>query len=187
MLALRDQENLAHGHHTAAALKPLNQGIKQLNPKTPGNKAPKTPFKIPLNDENGNGFLGGGKTGKKSMLGDKNAFVTPMGMMMICGALKGISNDYMTGPRTRAPLGQKTTNAKAKGLQTPGAPLDNDLGKSKQKSASATARKPKPRVSTAERVKVDVLADVDLEEREIEYMPPRVKSAHPLYPSFGLN
>lgn len=93
MLAARDQENLAHGHHAAAAAKPLNQGIKQLAPKTPGNKVPKTPFKIPLNDENG-GF-GGGKAGlktngkgnenmvvggKKGGLGDKNAFVTPMGM-----------------------------------------------------------------------------------------------------------
>lgn len=97
MLAARDQENLAHGHYAAAAAKPLNQGIKQLAPKTPGNKVPKTPFRIPLNDENG-GF-GGGKAGlktngkgnenmvvggKKGGLGDKNAFVTPMGMDSSC-------------------------------------------------------------------------------------------------------
>ena len=93
MLAARDQENLVHGHQAAAASKPLNQNIKQLAPKTPGNRVPKTPFKVPLNDENG-GF-GGGKSGfkingkgnenlvtgtKKGGLGDKNAFVTPMGM-----------------------------------------------------------------------------------------------------------
>jgi hypothetical protein len=88
MLAHRDQENLAHGHQMAASSKPLNQGIKQLNPKTPGNKVPKTPFKLPLNDENNNGFgtiKGGLKTGgkingalgKKSVMGDN--FVTPMG------------------------------------------------------------------------------------------------------------
>ena len=92
MLAARDQENLVHGHQTTAAAKPLNQGIKQLAPKTPGNKVPKTPFKLPLNDENGT--FAGGKTnlktnlkgnenvpfgGKKAGLGDKNAFVTPMG------------------------------------------------------------------------------------------------------------
>ena len=95
MLAARDQENLAHGHHTAAALKPLNQGTKQLAPKTPGNKAPKTPFKLPLNDENGPAGFGAGKGvlgvnakgndglmtgGKKGGARDRNAFVTPMGM-----------------------------------------------------------------------------------------------------------
>ncbi len=97
MLAARDQENLAHGHHTAAAAKPLNQGSKQLAPKTPGNKAPKTPFKIPLNDENAPLGFGGGKTGLKTnargnenfILGskkggaiDKNAFITPLGILL---------------------------------------------------------------------------------------------------------
>lgn len=78
MLALRDQENLVNTHHTAAAAKPLNQGLKNLAPKTPGKK-------VSLNDENnpiafgkqtvkGNGkILGNGKPGK-------DAFVTPMGM-----------------------------------------------------------------------------------------------------------
>lgn len=95
MLAARDQENLVHGHQQVAASKPLNQGARQLAPKTPGNKVPKTPFKIPLNDENGPGAFGGGKTlgkangkgnenfttvGKKGGLGDKDAFKTPMGM-----------------------------------------------------------------------------------------------------------
>lgn len=96
MLAARDQENLVHGHQTAAASKPLNHGTRQLAPKTPGNN-PKTPFKIPLNDENGRG-LGGGKTSlktrtnanenmvigaKKGGMRDKNAFVTPMGMGLL--------------------------------------------------------------------------------------------------------
>ena len=95
MLAARDQENLAHGYQAAAAAKPLNQGTRQLQPKTPGNKAPKTPFKVPLNDENGifgNGagmktaFKVNGKgnenlmtVGKTEAFGDKNAFVTPLG------------------------------------------------------------------------------------------------------------
>lgn len=96
MLAARDQENLVHGQQAAAASKPLNQGIRQLQPKTPGNKVPKTPFKIPLNDENGGFGNGGGKTGlklngkgnenfmtvgKKGGLGDKNAFITPLGIL----------------------------------------------------------------------------------------------------------
>ena len=94
MLAARDQENLVHGHQQAAASKPLNQSTRQFPPKTPGNKPPKTPFKVPLNDENGLGAFGGGKTGakvnargdenftmvgKKGGLGDKDAFKTPMG------------------------------------------------------------------------------------------------------------
>ena len=77
------------------------------------------------------------------------------------------------GPRTRAPLGAKTTNAKTKAFQTP-APVhnENDLGKPSQKSASA--RKAKPKVHHAEMTKVEVLGDKDeTEEREIEYMPPR--------------
>ena len=90
MLAARDQENLLHGHQAAAASKPLNQGTRQLAPKTPGN-LPKTPFKVPLNDENAGGLLGGKmggrglekgsgnrmNGGKKAGLTDK--FVTPMG------------------------------------------------------------------------------------------------------------
>ena len=90
MLASRDQENLVHGQQAAAASKPVNQGPRQLAPKTPG-KVAKTPFKVPLNDENAVG-LGGGKTGGKisgkgaetAMTGGKQGtlkdkFVTPMG------------------------------------------------------------------------------------------------------------
>ena len=84
MLAARDQENLVHGHHQAAASKPLNQITK-----TPGNKYQKTPLRIPLQDENAPaGFRGksmkgkgleGFATGKKGTTFDKNAFVTPTG------------------------------------------------------------------------------------------------------------
>jgi len=92
-LALNDQENLAYGHHTAAAAKQLNQGTKAFAPKTPGAKAPKTPFKVPLNDENAAFRTGkAGKTGGKghenllALTGknggtklDENAFITPAG------------------------------------------------------------------------------------------------------------
>lgn len=74
-------------------------------------------------------------------------------------------------------MGNKTTNAKAKLLQTPAAQGDGDAGKTAQNSVSA--RKPKPKVSHAEMTKLEVLGDKDEledEEPEIEYMPPRSKS-----------
>jgi hypothetical protein len=87
-----DQENFVHGQQTAAAAKPLNQGAKGYAAKTPGRKAPKTPFKVPLNDENA--VLGGGKSVLKTngkavdkVLGttklalDKSAFITPAGTL----------------------------------------------------------------------------------------------------------
>jgi len=68
----------------------------------------------------------------------------------------------------------KTTNAKAKAFQTPALSAAGDDGNTKQNSVSA--RKPKPRVSHAEMTKLEVLGDHDeLEEREVEYMPPRSK------------
>lgn len=78
MLAVRDQENLVHAHQTVAAGKPLNQGTK-----TPSARAPKTPFKVPLNDENGP-LTFGKKTVKATGKGNENlkpakdAFVTPL-------------------------------------------------------------------------------------------------------------
>jgi hypothetical protein len=77
MLAARiDQENAVHARQQAAAAKPLNQ--------TAGSRVPpKTPGKIPLNDENevekfGKGTVGKGLGGKQ--LGgktEKNLFQTP--------------------------------------------------------------------------------------------------------------
>lgn len=161
LLAANDQENLVYGLQTAAMGKQLNNGVKGFGSKTPGNKAPKTPFKIPLNDENapfkaGKSVLGTTKKGNQDLLTggkkggdlDKNAFVTP------------------AGPRTRAPLGMKTTNAKLKAFQTP-APLSGSA--KTQKKTSPRLRRPKVKVHQAEPVKDDALE----EEREIEYMPPR--------------
>ncbi|KAI4103316.1 MAG: hypothetical protein L6R37_003877 [Teloschistes peruensis] len=176
MLAGRDQENLVHGHQAAAAAKPLNKGVKQLPLKTPGNKPAKTPIRIPLNDENGGTVFGGGK--KVAGKGNENT---------IFGASKGgglESKAFVTpmGPRNRAPLGMKTTNAKTKAFQTPApASIDGDQGKINQKSAST--RKPKPKISHPETTKLeDILADKDaLDQREIEYMPPKTKDL-PDYP-----
>ena len=86
ILAAKDQENFVHGLQTQAAGKPLNAGLKPA--KTPAIKAPKTPFKLSLNDENA--VARGGKSvlqtkGKAPMTAkadgklDNNAFVTPAG------------------------------------------------------------------------------------------------------------
>ncbi|KAH7391769.1 hypothetical protein BKA66DRAFT_412791 [Pyrenochaeta sp. MPI-SDFR-AT-0127] len=158
-LAANDQENAIRHLQAGAAGKSLNAGLKSFNAKTPGNKAPKTPFKVPLNDENAPNKAGksvlktNGKgnenlfmTSKKGGKLDENAFVTP------------------AGPRTRAPLGMKTTNAKSKAFQTP-APL----------SASAKTQKVSPRLR---RPKVKVHQPEPEQESEddvpeIEYMPPK--------------
>src|SRR3954471_17513775 len=75
------------------------------------------------------------------------------------------------GPRTRAPLGMKTTNAKAKPFQTPGPALE----KSPEKTIApkTSARRPK-KVVHAETVKLQVHDDEEpLAERDVEYCPPK--------------
>jgi hypothetical protein len=75
------------------------------------------------------------------------------------------------GPRTRAPLGMKTTNAKTKGFQTPG--LEKDIEKTQPRQASN--RKPK-KVIHADTVKLEVHGDESpLAERDVEYCPPKPK------------
>lgn len=76
MLALRD-ENIVNAAEAARQV----HGKSQLAPKTPGARYPKTPSKIPLNDEN----AVGGKTALRPKgtinqpLKQKN-LVTPSGM-----------------------------------------------------------------------------------------------------------
>lgn len=78
------------------------------------------------------------------------------------------------GPRTRAPLGMKTTNAKAKGLATPAAPLGTiKPGKSNRKVSTvkkvlqdAPVKQAEPELSQEKQ---------DVEDRDIEYMPPKPK------------
>jgi hypothetical protein len=148
MLAARDQENLVHAHQSTAAGKPLNQGVRGLQPKTPGNNS-KTPFRPARNDENRNLTVKGPKPGL-----DKNAFVTP------------------AGARTRAPLGAKTTNAKAQAFKTPGAkqPTLQPL-KSARQSSVRRSLKSKITVALSEPVS-DVLAEDDDDLSEPEYAPP---------------
>ena len=125
MFAALEKENLVHGHQTAAASKSLNQTVKHLPPKTPGNRVPKTPFKIPLNDENGpprfgklgleantrgneNPTTGGGKGGFLQ----KNAFITPLGTYIFSSATN-FGNLIWSRPTESSPT--RTKNYKCKG------------------------------------------------------------------------
>ena len=94
MFTSRDQENLVHTHQTIAAGKPLNHSVRGLQPKTPGNRVPKTPLRVAFNDENKPLGFKGQKTGlkdvakgsenvfqttKKQVKAHENAFDTPIG------------------------------------------------------------------------------------------------------------
>ena len=152
ILAARDQENLIHAHEATAAGKFLNQNIRVLHTKTPANL--KTPFRPAKNDENLPFTFKGQKTiGKDdpSKL-DTSVFVIPL------------------APRNRAPLGAKTTNAKA--FQTPApAGLTAKPGRTVQKPATSARRSNKSKITIArsEPVNTDVLAKQIEEQDEPEY------------------
>ncbi|KAJ5658303.1 uncharacterized protein N7484_001952 [Penicillium longicatenatum] len=154
MLALRDQENLVNTHQTVAANKPLNQGVKQLGPKTPGRK-------VRLNDENntiafGKQTVKGNGNRLENSKPGKDAFVTPM------------------DTKNRAPLGNKTTNLKAKGLQTP-APFGGTL-KPERTNRRASTQKVKKAAPVTQQPQTKVHLDVPQDDvADIEYMPPRAR------------
>jgi hypothetical protein len=149
MFAARNlDENAIHVQQTAAAAKPLNQGIKGLAPKTPA----KAPLGRNKNDENALKLLG--KADGKSVKPDRNAFVTPL------------------NPRARAPLGNKTANAK--GLQVPASrgPMQDGRTPASGKPTSPRLKRSKIKVHETLETAHDVLQK-DPEQRDIEYMPPR--------------
>ncbi|EXJ96478.1 hypothetical protein A1O1_01604 [Capronia coronata CBS 617.96] len=153
MLAARDQENLVHACQTAAAGKPLNQGLRALHPKTPGGL--KTPFRVAPNDENRPLDLKGQKTVGKGAASrpDKNSFVTPL------------------APRNRAPLGAKTTNAKAQVFQTPApVPLTSKQGRTALKPTTARrSGRSKIAIAPAEQVTTTLSASRGAQEEEPDY------------------
>jgi hypothetical protein len=153
MLAARDQENLVNTHQTTAAAKPLNQNIRALNPKTPSNF--KTPFRG-RNDENR-------PLGQKTILKDgpskfdRNAFQTPAPLQQ------------------RAPLGLKTTNAKAQPFKTPA--LQQKIQPVRSIGRPSTTRrsgKSKITIAPSEPVHADVLSESE-EEPDFGYAPPPIK------------
>jgi hypothetical protein len=157
MLAARDQENLAHAHQTTAASKPLNQGIRSLQPKTPG--PVKTPFRRPLNDENRPLT----QKGKGTVLRD--------------GPSKLDNNAFVTPAPNRAPLGMKTTNARGQAFKTP---LPQQTAKPektlKKSSTGRRSARSKIVVAPTEPVHADVLKELEEEDDEPDfgYAPPPV-------------
>ncbi|KAI0201317.1 hypothetical protein F4808DRAFT_134180 [Astrocystis sublimbata] len=149
MLAARGQENVAASHQHGAALK-QQQG---LAPKTPGLKNSKTPMKVPLNDENG------ARTGKAFNAADKANFATPMTQ------------------RARAVLGNKTTNAKAKGLPQTGnvKGVIRDIEQSNAKLQNTVRQKQRDPQAETHKLQVHAEEADPLSEDEIEYCPPRPK------------
>jgi hypothetical protein len=187
LAAHHDQENVYT--HQAGASK------QQLQAKTPGARYPKTPLKVPLNDENANhGFNGKsvlrGKGNNENTLTvgkganglgklGKMAMVTPAGESFRIHRDLLSSLTKHAAPRTgRAPLGNKTTNAKARAThQTPGVKA---IARDFEKSAvrPTTTLRQRQAAPQAESSKLEVHTDKDpLEEEEIEYAPPKPKES----------
>ncbi|XXH00276.1 rRNA-processing protein fcf1 [Hypoxylon texense] len=188
MLAARDQENLAFSHQNGAAMKQQQGQVKrQLQPKTPGGRFVNTPLKVPLNDENAAHAAGGAKSvlGGRTK-GNENALTSKGGKSVNKSSLATPS-----GPRSRAVLGDKTTNAKAKGQQTVTAKSAvREIEKSHLKAPTTT--RPKQKHAQAEVHKLEVHAEETdpLSEEEIEYCPPRPKDApyeSDVFPNGALN
>ncbi|OAA58966.1 hypothetical protein SPI_06168 [Niveomyces insectorum RCEF 264] len=188
LAATRDQENRVFGHSVGGV------AGKQLQPKTPGAKNVNTPLKVPLNDGNGTARLAGGKSilGGRPNGGNEN----------LRTAGKPGKSNLVTPlePRTaRAPLGNKTTNAKARTIQqqqnqqqqknrTGVKDIVREIEQSQQQqqqqappASTRRARVLSPRING---FKLSVLNDNkvesasrgagDEEEEDIEYAPPPV-------------
>ncbi|KAK0626853.1 hypothetical protein B0T14DRAFT_534923 [Immersiella caudata] len=163
LAAHQEQENVYT--HQAGASKQL------LQAKTPGARFPKTPLKVPLNDENANrGF--GGKSALRTKGNNENTTTVGKG---------GKSGRAMMTPAepqiARAPLGNKTTNAKAKATQQTVGVKDIVREFEKTTLKPTTTVRPKQVAPQIESSKLEVHTDRNPldDEEDIEYAPPRQK------------
>ena len=172
MLAARDQENLIHRNQTTATGKALNQGLRGLQPKTPGNRAPKTPFQGRDNDENRPRAFNGQKSALEGLAkGDENT-------LQATKEPKLKDNAFITpvAPRPRAPLGAKTTNIRTHAFRSP-APARQAAKPGQTITKLSTIRKsarPKVTIASSEPIDTDLLAlgETDQDVPDIEYAPP---------------
>ncbi|KAL7625445.1 hypothetical protein AAE478_004665 [Parahypoxylon ruwenzoriense] len=177
MLAARDQENLAFSRQNGAALKQQQGRVgRQLQTNTPGARYANTPIKVPLNDENAAHAGGGAKSvlgartkGNENTLSSKGKGLKTVKKPNVATPLE---------PHSRAPLGAKTTNAKAKSQQavTVKSAVRN-IEKSQVKAPTTRRAKQKRPRAELQKVKVHAEGADPLNEEEIEYLPPRPKDA----------
>ncbi|CAK7562212.1 MAG: hypothetical protein SEPTF4163_000047 [Sporothrix epigloea] len=209
MLAARDQENRVFGHSLG-----VQAGKNHaLGPKTPSGKNFKTPMKVALNDGNGTirmagkSVLGGRAGGNENMqtVGKGKNLVTPSGRYSwetnrLCEM--ETANAKHAEPRTaRAPLGNKTTNAKAQAVQqaqklqqqksqaggVKGIVRDIEQSQRQQQQQrpmpQTGGRRPRAVTPGANAFKLSVLNDASVQadaekknehEEDIEYAPPQV-------------
>lgn len=181
MLAAHDQENLVSIHQTAVNNK--QQGTTRgLQPKTPGARHPKTPLKVPLNDENAARGLGGKGVLVNKTKSDRSQWVTPAGELFTSThthhtsvASSMSANHNHTEPRTgRAVLGDKTTNAKARNNQAINGKNTTTLDAEKSQPRPITVSRPKPHAPKAESSsKLHILLDqLDPLSDEVDTNPP---------------
>lgn len=138
--AHQDQENLVSIHQANAASK-QHGTTRALQPKTPGARYPKTPLKVPLNDENAVRVLGGKSILTNRPKGDKAQWQTP------------------AQPRTERPvLGDKTTNTKARQQAVGRTPAVGEIEKSQIKPT--TVFRNKPAAPKADSSKLQILQDI---------------------------
>ncbi|KAK0720505.1 hypothetical protein B0H67DRAFT_576473 [Lasiosphaeris hirsuta] len=165
MLATHHNQENVYTHQTGASK-------QQLQAKTPGARYPKTPLKVPLNDENTHHGFGG-----KSVLRTKgnNENIVTIGR----GGKSGKANMVTpAGSRTvRAPLGNKTTNAKAKATQQASGVKDIVSKFEKTIINPGTTARPKQAAPQVESSKLEVHTDrspLD-DDEDVEYAPPNQK------------
>ncbi|KAK4453780.1 hypothetical protein QBC34DRAFT_318700 [Podospora aff. communis PSN243] len=178
MLAAHHEQENVYTHQAGASK-------QQLQAKTPGARFPKTPLKVSLNDENANQGLGG-----KSALRTKgnNENITTVGK----GGKSGRAMMTPGEPRTgRAPLGNKTTNAKARTTQQTVGVKDIVREFEKTTLKPTTTVRPKQAAPQVESSKLEVHTDRNPldDEEDIEYAPPRQKETpyeSDVFPDGGL-
>jgi len=167
LAAHRDQENLV-----------LSQQIptKQQH----NSRFPKTPSRFPQHDENApTAFTGKGgvKTISKGN-GTRQAMVTPMGTNDVLETESSWLIQFLiAGARSRAPLGNKTTNAKAKNGQLGG--VKNLVKDIEQTQLKPTAQKPKQRPIDLAPLEIRLKEEqktIEPQEEEPEYAPPKPKN-----------
>lgn len=167
-----------------------NAAFQTGGAKPPGTRFPKTPLKIPLNDENAKPVPGGkgvpkpagnnenlGTIGRAKGLGKSN-MITPLGTRSSISVFARADNRPLAEPRTtRAPLGNKTTNAKARAAQPKTGVKNTARQTVKTQVKATTTQQVKQGPPKVEIAKLEIHDDKNpLEDEDVEYAPPPVKS-----------